>query len=142
MVAVKFITASNYPIVNISNAQNMFKNCANLKYIYDILNLPSGVNISGAFELCPSLEEVRIKNLANSLNLSFSPKLSLDSIDFMVRNAANTTAITITVHADVYAKLTGDTTNAAASALSPEELAQWQQILTDAVAKNITFATT
>lgn len=55
--------------------------------------------------------------------------------------AQGTTQITITVHPSVYAKLTGDTTNEAAAALTPEELAQWQQVLTDAVAKNISFAT-
>lgn len=47
----------------------------------------------------------------------------------------------ITVHPDSYAKLTGDTTNAAAAALTEEELAQWMQIVTDAAAKKITFIT-
>ena len=59
----------------------------------------------------------------------------------LVSLAANTAAITITVHPDVYAKLTGDTTNEAAAALTPEELAAWQQVLADAVDRNISFAT-
>lgn len=59
----------------------------------------------------------------------------------MVAKAANTTPITITVHPDVYAKLTGDTTNAAAAALSADELAQWQSLVSAAAAKNISFAT-
>ena len=141
LVAVKFITASNNPIVAISSAQNMFKNCSSLKYIYGTLAFTSNVNVSGAFDFCQSLEEVRIKNLAKSLNLASSPKLSLDSLAFMVENAANTTAITVTVHADVFAKLTGDTTNEAAAALTEEELTQWSAVLTDALEKNITFAT-
>lgn len=141
LVAVKFITASNNPIVAISSAQNMFKNCESLKYIYGVLAFTSNVNVSGAFDFCLSLEEVRIKDLAKSLDLASSPKLSLDSVAFMVQNAANTTAITVTVHADVFAKLTGDTTNEASAALTEEELAQWAQVLTDALEKNITFAT-
>ena len=51
-----------------------------------------------------------------------------------------TDAYTITVHADVYAKLTGDTTNEAAAALTAEELAQWQALLTKAAGKHIAFA--
>lgn len=62
------------------------------------------------------------------------------SVNYLVANAANTSTITITVHADVYAKLTGDTTNAAAAALTEEEAAAWRQVLADANAKNISFA--
>ena len=141
LVAVKFITASNNPIVAISIAQNMFSQCESLKYIYGVLAFTSNVNVSGAFNFCLSLEEVRIKNLAKSLQIAQSPKLSLDSLAFMVQYAANTTAITVTVHPDVFAKLTGDADNAAAAALTDEELAQWAQVLTDALEKNITFAT-
>lgn len=114
LVAVKFITASNNPIVAISSAQNMFRNCEHLKYIYGALAFTSNVNVSGAFDFCLSLEEVRIKNLAKSLNLASSPKLSLDSVAFMVQNAANTSPITITLHTDVFAKLTGELLAAAA----------------------------
>lgn len=47
----------------------------------------------------------------------------------------------ITVHADVYAKLTGDTTNAAAAQLSADELAEWMALVETAAEKNITFTT-
>ncbi|MDY4811201.1 MAG: hypothetical protein SO168_03950, partial [Muribaculaceae bacterium] len=67
--------------------------------------------------------------------------LSLSSLEYMVSRAVNTQAITVTVHPDVYAKLTGDTTNAAAAALSADELAQWQSLVSAAAAKNISFAT-
>lgn len=114
LVAVKFITASNNPIVAISGGQNMFKNCESLKYIYGTLVFGSGSNLSGVFEYCQSLEEVRIKNLGKSLQIAQSPKLSLDSVAFMVQNAANTSPITITLHTDVFAKLTGELLAAAA----------------------------
>ena len=67
-----------------------------------------------------------------------SPLLSIESVRYSVDNSQ---PCTIQVHADTYAKLTGDTTNPAAAALTPQELAQWMGMLTDAVDKNITFAT-
>ena len=95
-----------------------------------------------AFFNCDALEEVRIYKLKYNISFVSCPLLSFDSLRYMVANAANTAAITITVHPDVYAKLTGDTTNAAAAALPSDVLAQWQQVLADAMAKNISFATT
>ena len=77
-----------------------------------------------------------------SLDLSKCPLINLASWQGLVTRAANTDAITVTVHPDVYAKLTGDTTNAAASALSADELAQWQALVAQAAEKQITFATT
>ena len=62
-------------------------------------------------------------------------------MQYLVTNAANTSPITVTVHPDVYAKLTGDTTNAAAAALTSDELAQWTALVTTANSKNISFAT-
>lgn len=95
-----------------------------------------------AFSSCAALEEVRLYKLAYNVSFGQSPHLSLASLQYLVDNAANTKAITVTVHPDVFAKLTGDITNAAAAALTAEELAQWQQVLADAVTKNISFATT
>lgn len=94
-----------------------------------------------AFSHTAALEEVRIYKIAYNISFVNSPLLSLASLQYLVTNAVNTLVITVTVHADVYAKLTGDTTNAAAAALTPEELAQWQQIITDGAAKQISFAT-
>ena len=61
---------------------------------------------------------------------SYAPNLTLETVSFAVSQSANTTPITITVHPDVYAKLTD------------EANAEWHQVLIDAAAKNITFATT
>jgi hypothetical protein len=91
-----------------------------------------------------NLEEVNIHRLAYSIDLSSCGKLNLQSFSTMITHADSDADSkihprVITVHPDVYAKLTGDTTNAAAAALTEEELAQWMQIVTDAAAKNITF---
>lgn len=59
----------------------------------------------------------------------------------MVDNAANSAPINVTVHADVFAKMTGETSNQAAAALQPEEAAQWQKLFNDAADRQISFAT-
>lgn len=117
-------------------------NCRKLQVIDMIIMLTNIVaNEHNLFSNCPVLKTVYLKNAKVSFRIKDCPLLSLASVLYIVTNAANTSPITITVHPDVYAKLTGDTTNAAAAALTPEELAQWQQVLTDATAKNIRFAT-
>lgn len=96
---------------------------------------------ASAFALSPKLQEVRLYRIKASVNFKDCPLLSLESLQYLVTNADNSNAITITVHPDIYAKLTGDTTNAAAAALTAEELAQWQALVTTANSKNISFAT-
>lgn len=56
----------------------------------------------------PSLEHVQITKLRYSKNFSASSKLSKASVLYMIQNAAPTSAITITLHADVYARLAND----------------------------------
>lgn len=121
-----------------------FANSRSLKNIIGVINMADITTQNLAyrpFYNCDTLEEVYLHSLKVSIEIKNSPLLSLASLQYLVANAANTSAITITVHPDVYAKLTGDTTNAAASELTEEELSQWQQVLADANAKNISFAT-
>lgn len=112
-------------------------------------NLTSIINFNAQFLTrvthqsfrAPNLVTLDISNLKISLDLSKCPLIDLASWQGLVSRAANTDTITITVHPDVYAKLTGDTTNSAAAALTASELAAWKQVVTDAAAKKISFAT-
>lgn len=88
-----------------------------------------------------ALTDVSFYHLHNNFDISFLKSISLSSMQYMVNNSTATTSITVTVHPDVYAKLTGDTTNAAAAALTSDELAQWTALATTANSKNISFAT-
>lgn len=88
----------------------------------------------------PKLEYFHI-TIKKSFDVRTSPLLTFSTMQYLVTNAANTSSITVTVHPDVYAKLTGDTTNAAAAALTSDELAQWTALATTANSKNISFAT-
>lgn len=87
------------------------------------------------------LEYILLKGLNIDLPIGVCPKIELYCFQYMIANAANTDVINIYVHPDVYAKLTGDMTNEEAAALTPEELTQWQQLVPDALAKNIYFVT-
>lgn len=122
-----------------------FSGCARLRKIdggaIRVRDLSAVSHIANAFQGCAALEDVRINELRFDISFADSPLLSLGSISYLIAQRLNTNTFTITVHPDVYAKLTGDTTNAAAAALSADELAQWQQVCIDAIQKNISFAT-
>lgn len=129
------------------NNRDAFAGCYKLREIINVMKAPSHVSDAHTwyqtFHRCYELETVRIKELYGNISFAFSPLISSDSISYLVENrtTAHTDVITVTVHADTFAKLTGDTTNPAVAALTPAELAQWQQILTAATAKNISFTT-
>lgn len=129
------------------NTRSAFEGCYKLREIINVMKAPSHVSDAytwyGTFRHCFELETVWIKNLYGNISFAQSPLISSDSISYLVENrtTAHTDVITVTVHADTFAKLTGDTTNPAVAALTPAELAQWQQILTAATAKNISFTT-
>ena len=115
-----------------------FYGCSALRTILGVVQVIYDVP-ADTFKGCTSLVDIDLRVAhPNPVNLGDSPLLSLDSVTGMVNRSAAETSFT--VHADVYAKLTGDTTNAAAAALSADELAAWQAVLSTAAGKNIAFA--
>lgn len=124
---------SNIYIATPSSFYLAFFNCLKLKRILGVMNFSKVSNITtsnrDSFSNCLELEEVRITKLTYGYNFPDSPKLSLESVKYMVDNAANTGTMTITVHPEVYAKLTDETNT------------EWHAVLTAAAAKNISFAT-
>lgn len=116
-------------MTSVNDMYAAFSNCPRLREIKGAI-APPYANLDRAFFMCGQLEEVRIYRLEKSIDFRDSSKLSLASLSYMVGGASNAKAITITVHPTVYAKLTD------------EANAEWHQVLIDAAAKNITFATT
>lgn len=105
--------------------------CSKLKKVLDIINVENVPNTSfNIFRYSPLVEYFRIKNLKKNAVISDCPLLTLDTVSYLVDNAANTSAITVQVHPDVYAKLT-DSSNT-----------DWYAVNTAAQAKQISFATT
>lgn len=72
-----------------------------------------GANISAGSSLfCEKLESLAIKNISGSYSFAKNPSLSWDTWKYLIDNAAegiSEEGITVTVHADVYAKMTGGT---------------------------------
>lgn len=131
----------------VSNMRDAFHACLKLKEIIPAIidSTDSSFSWGSAFRDCAELESFQLKGVRYNLNLKWSPKLSLATMQYLVNNAS--TAITaekpvvVTVHADVFAKLTGDTTNEAAAALTDDEKTAWAAVLTAATSKYISFAT-
>ena len=124
----------------------MFGHCEKLtKVIGGIIGDDGGWpknRMTELFPHSPLITSFQLERLQNDVTFANNPLIDLDSFTYMVEHRAThiTDAYTITVHADVYAKLTGDTTNEAAAALTADELSQWQALLTKAAGKNIAFA--
>lgn len=117
-----------------------------LRLIVGMLNLKS-FNVPFFMNNAPKLTSVKIKNICANVQIKDSPLLDLGSVKYMADNAIDNSGnsvsnpIRVTVHADVFAKLTGDTTNAAAAALTEEELAQWGSVMSTMAGKGIAFQT-
>lgn len=107
-----------------------FRSCTKLKTILgNIVFGSTQVGVIDMFKNCNKLVTVNIKELNTSISFSDSPLLSLESLQYLITNAANTSAITVTVHADVYAKI------------QDEMQTEWHALVALAQEKNITFAT-
>ena len=115
------------------NVGNMFRNAVKLRQIRGTLVMTNITNAYGMFMGCVDLVDVYILNLKCNLSLSDSPLISAVRVKYIVDNALTSgfpiSGITVTVHADVYAKLT-DPTNT-----------EWYAINAAAQAKKISFAT-
>lgn len=110
-----------------------FINCIKLREIKSVLNVTSleshNNKFLNTFSGCRALEKILILNLKDNISFSNSPLLSLESLQYLITNAANTSPITVTVHADVYAKIQDETQT------------EWHALIASAQEKNITFAT-
>lgn len=85
-----------------------------------------------------NLQSVYIKNIKVNINIKTSGKINYESVKYLIDNAANDTAITVTVHPTTYSYLTG-------TAEPPEQVGgtteEWQALVTTASEKQISFAT-
>lgn len=119
--------------IALAKASGTFRLCTKLKKIVGTINVGAITTpMTDTFTGSTLLESVSIYRLATSISFASCPLLSLASLQYLVTNASSnipaSAPITVTVHADVYAKLT-DTAQT-----------QWHKVLTDAAAKNIAFA--
>lgn len=107
----------------------MFQNCKKLHTVIGILRMDYSSEYTNMFSNCLALENVSLRGVKSDLSLVSSPLISLASLKFLITSNSNTSPITITVHADVFAKINDETNT------------EWHALLAAAEAKQITFAT-
>lgn len=135
-----------FKVDRVSNYYNLIVSAKNLHSIVGVFNL-NNFNRPLLINYAPKLTAIKLKNICAYVQIKDSPLLSLESVKYMADNAIDNSdnsvsnPISVAVHADVFAKLTGDTTNAAAAALTEEELAQWGDVMATMASKGIAFAT-
>lgn len=83
---------------------NTFHFCERLKTIKNPIHLNRVT--SGTFTRCAALEEISIADLHTDISFADSPLLSMTSVSYMVEHATGSSAITITLHPDAYARVT------------------------------------
>lgn len=70
----------------------------------EIIKTPQNAMIQRA----PSLKTIKIKGLTQNISFPSSPMLTTASVLYMINNSTATSAITITLHADAYARAMAD----------------------------------
>lgn len=137
-----------------SVADSVFMHCPNLHTVYGIIDLSlitksTTLNLFNENAVFAALKNIKLRNLKQNFKLTQAPNLSLESMQYLINNAANKTPITIEVHPSMYAKLTGGsdtpiTEGTPAISELPEaeqETAKWRQVNQLAAARGITFIT-
>lgn len=117
-----------------NNMQLAFFDLERLKNVITELNVSQATNYKQTFQRCYTLESVKLFGVKASFDIIYSPNLNLESVVYAVQNAANTTAITITLHANAYARCVADTTEYKYNGQT------YVGIIAYANAKNITIA--
>lgn len=110
----------------LSNTSEFLRRIPKVKKILGILSAQFTGSISD-FYTAPELEEVKLHRISKDHLFSGAPKLSAESVRYMVQNAANTSTVTFTYHTDVYSKI-----------IKGE--GEWAGILDLAISKNISIA--
>ena len=111
--------AAVWTTIKASNCNGMFYGCRKLREILTPIQL---TDYPIKFQECAALEWVVFWQLSQNVDLRDSPLIRTDALAKTVADAANTSATTITLHPDAYARVTDD-------------------IFAAAAAKNITIAT-
>jgi hypothetical protein len=103
----------------LASSDQFVGNAPNLRIIDPRAIISTTTWSATAFEKCLKLEEVRINILKSNIVFKDSPALSKASVLYLIQKAKPTTAITITLHADAYARLESDADIVAALEAQP-----------------------
>lgn len=123
-------------VIGLSLNNPLLNGAAVLHTIIGIIDCVALIANAELFRNCPMLKNVQIFRVNKNISIT-APKISYDSMAYMVAQATNTSAITIKVAAETYSYLTG-------TATPPEDVGgtseQWQALAATATNKQIAFA--
>ena len=127
---LKFIreNPSNPLYTNFTNGSAL-QACNKLRKVEDVIDCRNST-LDMQFISLPLLEFIRLSGVKINVSIPDSPSLSLESVSYLVEKAANTSAITVTVHPDVMAKFE-----------DAEGHPEWHALMQQAAEKQISFAT-
>ena len=97
----------------------MFDFNHSLKRILGVINVQAATEVKSMLSRCPELLSVKIKGLKNSIDIKNSPNFNKESVLYMIQNAIPVNAITISLHAEAYARLADDADIVAALEAQP-----------------------
>ena len=104
----------------VNDVTSMFESCTNLKTIIGVIYCNAQIQgLTSMFKGCTSLENFKIYKLPKDFKCESSPVVHKSSILYLIQNAAPTSAITITLHPDAYARLADDADIVAALEAQP-----------------------
>lgn len=135
---IRHVFSNTGIVVSLFSADD-FYNCVALKKVIGPIRIER-VTKDVIHSYSIKIEDIKFSGL--KVNFNFFEKdevINYESIKYLVDNAQNTSAITITVHPTTYGYLTGTISPTSQVGGTTEE---WQAIVTTAQEKQITFATT
>ena len=108
-------------VATINNMHATFVNCTNLVHVCNILDVNSITSPTSLskFTACYSLVTCKLMNLKVDCSFFNSANVAKNSIMFIIQKASPTSAITITLHPDAYARLADDAEIVAALEAQP-----------------------
>lgn len=102
------------------DVSTMFDCCNNLKRIIGVIKVTEYTKgLNSIFNRCPILISVKLKGLNVNINIEYTPYIDKASLLYMIQNATPSSAISITLHPDAYARLADDAEIVAALEAQP-----------------------
>lgn len=130
-------TVGTNKVVTVSDVSYAYSDCPKLRKELSILDVRNITSFTDFIRFDTNVESIRLKNLKANLDYSPSAKINYECLKYIIDNAANTSAITITVHPTTYGYLTGITEPTEQVGGTAEE---WQALVATAQEKQISFA--
>lgn len=133
-----FITINWKVSTSATSYDGTFSNNEYLRKIIGVVDLGNSTTNNNILASSKRIESFKFKNMKFTLGKISSEFVTYESYKFLIDNAANTSAITITVHPTTYSYLTGTAEPTEQVGGTAEE---WQALVTTAAEKQISFAT-